>query len=144
MICIFGYFDLWQKKSRPIKICLLERKTRLELATLTLARLCSTNWATSACHLFVPRAGLEPARPQWSQDFKSCVSTNSTTKASFKERLFEGAKIQLFSISYLHFWKKNKKNSFMTKLERLKTKVQFIKISLWISSTTFYFCSKRF
>ena len=30
---------------------------------------------------FVPRAGLEPARPQWSRDFKSRVSTNSTTKA---------------------------------------------------------------
>ena len=27
-----------------------ERKTRLELATLTLARLCSTNWAISAFH----------------------------------------------------------------------------------------------
>ena len=27
-----------------------ERKTRLELATLTLARLCSTNWAISANH----------------------------------------------------------------------------------------------
>ena len=31
---------------------------------------------------FVPRAGLEPAHPQWIQDFKSCVSTNSTTWAS--------------------------------------------------------------
>ena len=30
------------------KIFSLERKTRLELATLTLARLCSTNWAISA------------------------------------------------------------------------------------------------
>ena len=30
----------------------------------------------------VPRAGLEPARPQWPQDFKSCVSTSSTTRAS--------------------------------------------------------------
>lgn len=29
----------------------------------------------------VPRMGLEPIRPQWSQDFKSCVSTNSTTEA---------------------------------------------------------------
>ena len=29
----------------------LERKTRLELATLTLARLCSTNWAISALFL---------------------------------------------------------------------------------------------
>ena len=25
--------------------------------------------------LAVPGAGLEPAQPQWSQDFKSCVST---------------------------------------------------------------------
>ena len=31
---------------------------------------------------FVPGAGLEPARPQWSRDFKSLVSTNSTTRAS--------------------------------------------------------------
>ena len=31
--------------------------------------------------VFVLRAGLEPARPQRSQDFKSCVSTNSTTRA---------------------------------------------------------------
>ena len=30
----------------------------------------------------VPGAGLEPAQPQWSQDFKSCVSTDSTTRAS--------------------------------------------------------------
>ena len=29
-----------------------ERKTRLELATLTLARLCSTNWAISAIKVF--------------------------------------------------------------------------------------------
>ena len=31
----------------------------------------------------VPGAGLEPALPQWEQDFKSCVSTNSTTRAPF-------------------------------------------------------------
>ncbi len=30
---------------------------------------------------FVPEAGLEPARPQWPLDFKSNVSTNSTTQA---------------------------------------------------------------
>ena len=35
----------------------------------------------------VPEAGLEPARPQWPQDFKSCVSTNSTTRAK-KNSLF--------------------------------------------------------
>ena len=29
----------------------------------------------------VPGAGIEPARPQWPQDFKSCVSTNSTIRA---------------------------------------------------------------
>ena len=30
---------------------------------------------------FVLRTGLEPVRTQCSQDFKSCVSTNSTTRA---------------------------------------------------------------
>ncbi len=42
--------------------------------------------------LSVPRAGLEPAHPQWIQDFKSCVSTNSTTKASLylqKKAIFQ-------------------------------------------------------
>jgi hypothetical protein len=33
-------------------------------------------------YLKVPGIGLEPIRPQWTQDFKSCVSTNSTTWAS--------------------------------------------------------------
>ena len=31
---------------------------------------------------FVLEAGLEPARPQWSLDFKSNVSTNSTIRAN--------------------------------------------------------------
>jgi hypothetical protein len=31
----------------------------------------------------VPGAGIEPARPQRPQDFKSCVSTSSTTWAFF-------------------------------------------------------------
>ena len=30
----------------------------------------------------VPGAGIEPALPQWQQDFKSCVSTSSTTRAT--------------------------------------------------------------
>ena len=34
-----------------------------------------------ARHFLVPGAGLEPARPQWTQDFKSWVSTNSTIRA---------------------------------------------------------------
>ena len=36
---------------------------------------------------FVPEAGLEPARPQWPLDFKSNVSTNSTTQASFQRKI---------------------------------------------------------
>ena len=32
--------------------------------------------------LIVPGTGLEPVRPQWSRDFKSLVSTNSTIWAA--------------------------------------------------------------
>ena len=42
------------KKKSPVSgafVCSLERETRLELATPTLARLCSTNWAILACDL---------------------------------------------------------------------------------------------
>ena len=42
----------------PAFVFILERKTRLELATPTLARLCSTEWATSA--IFVDQIGIEP------------------------------------------------------------------------------------
>ena len=45
-----------KKKREPASVAwfslLKERKTRLELATLTLARLCSTNWAISALERF--------------------------------------------------------------------------------------------
>ena len=36
------------------------------------------------CHvpISVPGTGLEPVRPQWSRDFKSLVSTNSTIWAT--------------------------------------------------------------
>ena len=37
----------------------------------------------------VPGAGLEPALPQWQQDFKSCVSTSSTTWALKKNPVAE-------------------------------------------------------
>ena len=40
-----------QKKQSVWTASSFERKTRLELATPTLARLCSTNWAISAVHL---------------------------------------------------------------------------------------------
>ena len=38
----------------------------------------------------VLEAGLEPARPQWSLDFKSNVSTNSTTRAWTLKRAKDG------------------------------------------------------
>ena len=38
-----------RRSKRIAKSVFFERKTGLEPATLTLARLCSTNWATSAC-----------------------------------------------------------------------------------------------
>ncbi len=49
---------------------------------------------------FVPGAGLEPARPQWSLDFKSNVSTNSTIRA-----------ILLGAISIKELFLKNKTRS---------------------------------
>ena len=39
----------------------------------------------------VPGTGIEPVQPQWPQDFKSCVSTSSTTRAAaakVKKQLF--------------------------------------------------------
>ena len=36
--------------------------------------------------LSVPEAGVEPARPQWTQDFKSGASTDSATQALISER----------------------------------------------------------
>lgn len=42
--------------------------------------------------LIVLEAGIEPARPQWPQDFKSCVSTDSTTRASSCERAKNGTR----------------------------------------------------
>ena len=37
----------------------------------------------------VPGGGIEPPRPQWPQDFKSCVSTSSTIRASAIDALSE-------------------------------------------------------
>ena len=56
----------------------------------------------------VLEAGIEPARPQWPQDFKSCVSTDSTTRASSVERAKNGTrtrdpdlgKVVLYQLSY--------------------------------------------
>ena len=58
--------------------------------------------------LGVLEAGLEPAQPQWPQDFKSCVSTSSTTRASSFERAKNGTrtrdpdlgKVVLYQLSY--------------------------------------------
>ena len=54
---------------------------------------------------FVLEAGLEPAQPQWPQDFKSCVSTDSTTRASgakngTRTRDPNLGKVMLYQLSY--------------------------------------------
>ena len=54
---------------------------------------------------FVLEAGLEPAQPQWPQDFKSCVSTDSTTRASgakngTRTRDSNLGKVMLYQLSY--------------------------------------------
>ena len=59
----------WAKEANTFEV---ERKTRLELATPTLARLCSTNWAISAG---VVRGGIEPPLQEW----KSWVLTDIRT-----------------------------------------------------------------
>ena len=57
----------------------------------------------------VPRAGIEPARPLWPQDFKSCVSTYSTIWAEEKIRADDKirtcdlnlGKVALYQLSYI-------------------------------------------
>jgi hypothetical protein len=62
---------------------------------------------------FVPGAGLEPARPKRTQDFKSCVSTSSTTPAKIvnwykikragdgvRTRDLDLGKVALYQLSY--------------------------------------------
>ena len=57
---------------------------------------------------FVLEAGLEPAQPQWPRDFKSLVSTDSTIRASSRERAENEArtrdpnlgKVVLYQLSY--------------------------------------------
>ena len=58
--------------------------------------------------LLVLEAGIEPARTQCPQDFKSCVSTDSTIRASLVERAKNGTrtrdpdlgKVVLYQLSY--------------------------------------------
>ena len=50
--------------------------------------------------LLVPGAGIEPAQPQWPQDFKSCVSTNSTIRAQNEKKSFDKKKAEYFRLIY--------------------------------------------
>ena len=52
-----------------------------ELTSLIYLLQPSRKWLILSILRGVPGAGLEPARTQCAQDFKSCVSTNSTTRA---------------------------------------------------------------
>ena len=57
----------------------------------------------------VPGTGLEPVRPQWSRDFKSLVSTNSTIWAPFISAwhgAIAGAKIRRINEMRVVFAKK--------------------------------------
>ena len=64
-----------------------------------------------AIFYYVPGAGIEPARPK-PQDFKSCASTNSATRA-FRKKYYHkninksSGKYLFFMLQYLHD-KKNK------------------------------------
>jgi hypothetical protein len=63
----------------------------------------------------VPRAGLEPAQTQCLQDFKSCVSTNSTTRANgakdgSRTRDLNLGKVALYQLSYFRL--KSTKRTF--------------------------------
>ena len=62
----------------------------------------------------VPGAGLEPAREKFPQDFKSCVSTNSTIQAGIRKALagFEPA-IKLLQSHALATWLQRQINRFV-------------------------------
>ena len=56
---------------------------------------------THTSTVFVPGGGLEPPRPQWPQDFKSCVSTNSTIRAL--RMIYWKGKFSNLGIIYRHW-----------------------------------------
>ena len=79
-----------------------------------------------------PGRDLNPHDHYWSQDFKSCVSTNSTTWANFKKKplLYKGlvmraenetrtrdpnlGKVVLYQLSYFRlFWNANIRHFFI-------------------------------
>ena len=77
---MFYIIRAYKDKSELLWAIRLERKTRLELATPTLARLCSTNWAISA------ECEEEETRTPTSQltlPPQSSASTNSATSPFF-------------------------------------------------------------
>ena len=78
---MFYIIRAYKDKSELLWAIRLERKTRLELATPTLARLCSTNWAISA------ECEEEETRTPTSQltlPPQSSASTNSATSPTCK------------------------------------------------------------
>ena len=57
--------------------------TRVELATSCVTGMRSNQLSYTPIKIYmVPGAGIEPARYQIAQDFKSCASTYSATQAS--------------------------------------------------------------
>ena len=66
----------------------------VELGCLGILIESAINCLILLCFCCVPRAGLEPAQTQCLQDFKSCVSTNSTTRAKELRVKSEEVKVQ--------------------------------------------------
>ena len=61
-----------------MSVKLFQDKTNIESVRVSARAGKQNECARSRSHtrsVLVPGAGLEPAQPQWSQDFKSCVST---------------------------------------------------------------------
>ena len=61
---------------------MLKQKDVVQMLCKQKTEFCNRLKIKNKTPFYVPEAGLEPARPKGSQDFKSGVSTNSTIRAS--------------------------------------------------------------
>ena len=83
--------DLKKIPSRVLGTRFLERKTGLEPATPTLARSCSTKWATFACSRTI---------------FRTAKITKQRSKTKLFSYLYSGLYWELVCTSGLGFWKR--------------------------------------
>ena len=71
--------ERWERGAVSIRMCAEVSTMRLPHKFVTQKRL--ADYSRKPLFLLVPRAGIEPARRVKARDFKSRVSTNSTTEA---------------------------------------------------------------